>query len=154
MEIRAAQKGDEFGIMLLIQALAEYEKAPNEVSNTAEALGIHLFEEQICDAIVAEEILIIDGIESRQIVGFALWYTSYSTWKGKCLYLEDFFVLPEFRTSGIGGKLFDKVVSIAKESGVKRMDWQVLEWNQLAIDFYQKRNAILDPEWLNGRLFF
>lgn len=154
MEIRAAQKGDEFGIMLLIQALAEYEKAPNEVSNTAEALGIHLFEEQICEAIVAEEISIIDGIESRQIVGFALWYTSYSTWKGKCLYLEDFFVLPEFRTSGIGGKLFDKVVSIAKESGVKRMDWQVLEWNQLAIDFYQKRNAILDPEWLNGRLFF
>lgn len=154
MEIRAAQKGDEFGIMLLIQALAEYEKAPNEVSNTAEALGIHLFVEQICEAIVAEEISIIDGIESRQIVGFALWYTSYSTWKGKCLYLEDFFVLPEFRTSGIGGKLFDKVVSIAKESGVKRMDWQVLEWNQLAIDFYQKRNAILDPEWLNGRLFF
>jgi hypothetical protein len=91
MEIRAAQKGDEFGIMLLIQALAEYEKAPNEVSNTAEALGIHLFEEQICEAIVAEEISIIDGIETRQIVGFALWYTSYSTWKGKCLYLEDLF---------------------------------------------------------------
>jgi GNAT superfamily N-acetyltransferase len=70
------------------------------------------------------------------------------------LYLEDFFVLPEYRTSGIGGKLFDQVVSIAKNSGVKRMDWQVLEWNQLALDFYQKRKAILDPEWVNGRLFF
>jgi GNAT superfamily N-acetyltransferase len=154
MKIRAAQKGDEFGIMLLIQALAEYEKAPNEVINTADALGIHLFEEHICEAIVAEEISIIDGVETKQIIGFALWFTSYSTWKGKCLYLEDFFVLPEFRTSGIGGKLFDQVVTIAKEKGVKRMDWQVLEWNQLAIDFYKKRNAILDPEWVNGRLFF
>jgi GNAT superfamily N-acetyltransferase len=154
MKIRAAQKGDEFGIMLLIQALAEYEKAPNEVINTADALGFHLFEEHICEAIVAEEISIVDDVETKQIVGFALWYTSYSTWKGKCLYLEDFFVLPEFRTSGIGGKLFDQVVKIAKEKGVKRMDWQVLEWNQLAIDFYQKRNAILDPEWVNGRLFF
>jgi GNAT superfamily N-acetyltransferase len=154
MKIRAAQKGDEFGIMLLIQALAEYEKAPNEVINTTDDLGIHLFEEHICEAIVAEEISIIDGVETKQIIGFALWYTSYSTWKGKCLYLEDFFVLPEFRTSGIGGKLFDQVVTIAKEKGVKRMDWQVLEWNQLAIDFYQKRNAILDPEWVNGRLFF
>lgn len=154
MRIRAAQKGDEFGIMLLIQALAEYEKAPNEVINTVDALGIHLFQEHICEAIVAEEISIINGVETVQIVGFALWYTSYSTWKGKCLYLEDFFVLPEFRTSGIGGKLFDQVVTIAKEKGVKRMDWQVLEWNQLAIDFYQKRNAILDPEWVNGRLFF
>ncbi len=154
MKIRAAQKGDEVGIMLLIQALAEYERAPNEVINTAAALGIHLFEEHICEAIVAEEISIIDGVETKQIVGFALWYTSYSTWKGKCLYLEDFFVLPEFRTSGIGGKLFDKVVTIAKEKGVKRMDWQVLEWNQLAIDFYQKRNAVLDPDWVNGRLFF
>ncbi len=154
MKIRAAQKGDEFGIMLLIQALAEYEKAPNEVVNTAEALGIHLFEEHICEAIVAEEVSMIDGIETTQIVGFALWYTSYSTWKGKCLYLEDFFVLPEFRTAGIGGKLFDQVVAIAKNSGVKRMDWQVLEWNQLALDFYQKRKAILDPEWVNGRLFF
>jgi GNAT superfamily N-acetyltransferase len=154
MKIRKAQKGDEFGIMLLIQALAEYEKAPNEVINTADALGIHLFEEHICEAIVAEEISIIDGVETKQIIGFAMWFTSYSTWKGKCLYLEDFFVLPEFRTSGIGGKLFDQVVTIAKEKGVKRMDWQVLEWNQLAIDFYKKRNAILDPEWVNGRLFF
>ena len=154
MKIRVAQKGDEFGIMLLIQALAEYEKAPNEVVNTAEALGIHLFEEHICEAIVAEEVSIVDGIQTIQIVGFALWYTSYSTWKGKCLYLEDFFVLPEFRTSGIGGQLFDRVVSIAKNSGVKRMDWQVLEWNQLALDFYQTRNAILDSEWVNGRLFF
>lgn len=154
MTIRAAEKGDEVAIMRLIQALADYEKAPNEVINTAEALRIHLFEEQICEAIVAENKIIQNGEETNEIVGFALWYTSYSTWKGKCLYLEDFFVLPEYRTLGIGGKLFDRVVEIAKQKGVKRMDWQVLEWNQLAIDFYKKKNAILDPEWINGRLFF
>lgn len=146
MEIRRAQEGDEVGIHALIQALAIYEKAPNEVVNTPEALRIHLFEEQICEAIVA--------VENDSIIGFALWYTSYSTWKGKCLYLEDFFVLPAYRNTGIGSQLFDYVVAIAKKRNVKRMDWQVLEWNQLAIDFYKKREAILDPEWINGRYFF
>lgn len=144
--IRHAQKGDEHAIMRLIQALALYEKAPDEVVNTAEELAIHLFEENICSALVAEV--------NNEIVGFALWYTSYSTWKGKCLYLEDFYVLPEFRTLGIGSKLFDEVVRIAKEAKVRRMDWQVLEWNTLALDFYTKKEAILDPEWINGRLFF
>lgn len=146
MVIRAAAKGDEHGIFALIQALADYEKAPHEVVNTAEALAAHLFEEGICEAFVAEA----DG----KIAGFALWYTSYSTWKGKCLYLEDFFVLPEFRAQKIGSRLFDEVVQIARAKGVKRMDWQVLEWNQIAIDFYQRKEALLDPEWINGRLFF
>lgn len=146
MEIRKAQRGDEFAIMKLIQALAEYEKAPDAVVNTAEDLGKHLFEEEICEAIVA--------CEKAQIVGFALYFTNYSTWKGKCLYLEDFFVLPEYRQTGIGSKLFDQVVDIAKLRGVKRMDWQVLDWNVPAINFYKKKDAILDPEWINGRFFF
>ncbi|TNE56070.1 MAG: GNAT family N-acetyltransferase [Bacteroidetes bacterium] len=144
--IRPAQKGDEFGIFELIKALALYEKAPEQVSNTAQQLGIDLFEDQICEAIVAEE-------EGR-IIGFALWYTSYSTWKGRCLYLEDFYVLPEYREKKIGSQLFDQVVEIAKKRGVKRMDWQVLEWNELALRFYERKQAILDPEWVNGRLFF
>jgi GNAT superfamily N-acetyltransferase len=144
--IRAARKGDENAIMELIRALALYEKAPEQVSNTSEDLGKHLFEEHICDAIVAEE--------GDKIVGFALFYTNYSTWKGKCLYLEDFFVLPEYRMHGIGSLLFDEVVRIAKERKVRRMDWQVLEWNEPAINFYKKKNSVLDPEWINGRFFF
>jgi GNAT superfamily N-acetyltransferase len=144
--IRGAQKGDEMAIMQLIKALALYEKAPEQVSNTAEELGKHLFEERICDALVVE-------IDER-IIGFALFYTNYSTWKGKCLYLEDFFVLPEFRRDGIGSQLFDAVVQIAHERGVRRMDWQVLEWNEPALNFYRKQNAVLDSEWINGRLFF
>lgn len=144
--IRTAQPGDEYAIMQLIHALAAYEKAPNEVVNTAESLAKHLFEEKICAAFVAE-------IE-QQIVGFALFYTNYSTWKGKCLYLEDLFVLPEFRRYKIGGQLFDAVVEEALLRKVKRMDWQVLDWNEPALGFYKAKNAVLDPEWINGRLFF
>ena len=146
MTIRPAQEGDEVAIMSLINALAEYEKAPNEVVNSATELRQHLFDEKICDALVA--------VENDVVIGFALYYTNYSTWKGKCLYLEDFFVLPEFRGTGIGSILFDEVVAIAKKRGVKRMDWQVLDWNEPALNFYKKKNAILDPEWINGRFFF
>lgn len=146
MTLRPAQEGDEVAIMSLINALAEYEKAPNEVVNSAPELRKHLFDEKICDALVA--------VENDVVIGFALYYTNYSTWKGKCLYLEDFFVLPEFRGTGIGSILFDEVVAIAKQRGVKRMDWQVLDWNEPALNFYKKKNAILDPEWINGRFFF
>ncbi len=146
MIIRTAIPGDEHAIMSLIHALALYEKAPGQVKNTASDLAIHLFEENVCDALVVE----LTG----EIIGFALFYTNYSTWKGKCLYLEDFFILPEHRRDGIGSMLFDQVVEIAKTRKVRRMDWQVLEWNEPALSFYSKKNATLDPEWINGRLFF
>jgi GNAT superfamily N-acetyltransferase len=146
MLIRSAHVGDETAIHGLIQALADYEKAPNEVINTPEQLRIDLFQDAVCEALVVEN-------EAGLIVGFALYYTSYSTWKGRCLYLEDFYVLPEFRRGGLGSQLFQRVVSIAKERGMKRMDWQVLEWNTPAIEFYKQHDALLDPEWLNGRLF-
>lgn len=147
MHIREAKPGDETAIHALIQALADYELAPDEVINTPAQLRIDLFDDRVCDALVVES-------GTGEIVGFALYYTSYSTWKGRCLYLEDFFVLPEFRRGGIGGQLFQRVVEEARRRGVKRMDWQVLEWNEPAIAFYQKHEAILDPEWINGRLFF
>ncbi len=147
MVIREAIKGDELAIMSLIHELAEYEKAPLEVVNTSEDLALHLFEENICDALVVETL-------DQLIVGFALYFTNYSTWKGKCLYLEDFYIQPEYRMKGIGSQLFDCVVEIAKDRKVKRMDWQVLEWNEPAISFYKKKMATLDPEWVNGRLFF
>ncbi|MBP5983650.1 MAG: GNAT family N-acetyltransferase [Fluviicola sp.] len=146
MEIRSAQSGDEVKIMELIHALADYEKAPNEVINTAANLHNDLFEKKICHAIVAE----LKG----EIVGFALYYFAYSTWKGQCLYLEDLFVQPRLRQHGIGNQLFDHIVSIAKKSKVKRMDWQVLAWNEPALEFYKKQGALLDDEWVNGRLFF
>jgi len=144
--IRTAKRSDVAAIFALIQELALYEKAPEQVTNTAEQLSVDLFDEHLCEAIVAE-------LDSK-IVGFALYYTSYSTWKGACLYLEDFYVKEEIRKLGIGQLLFDEIVLMAKARNVKRMDWQVLEWNKPAIRFYEKQKAILDPEWLNGRMFF
>jgi ribosomal protein S18 acetylase RimI-like enzyme len=144
--IRIAKQSDVAAIFALIQELALYEKAPEQVTNTVENLRIDLFDKQLCGAIVAER--------NEEIVGFALYYTSYSTWKGACLYLEDFYVKEEVRKLGIGQQLFDEIVLIAKARNVKRMDWQVLEWNEPAIRFYEKQQALLDPEWLNGRMFF
>lgn len=144
--IRKAERSDVAAIFALIEELALYEKAPEQVTNNPEQLAIDLFDKNLCEAIVAEK-------ESK-VVGFALYYTSYSTWKGACLYLEDFYVIESERQHGIGQMLFDHVLETAKERKVQRMDWQVLEWNDPAIRFYEKQKAILDPEWLNGRLFF
>ena len=144
--IRNAQRGDEFVLIDLIKGLAEYEKDLESVENTPERLGHDLFDAKLCEAILAEQ----DG----QVVGFAIYYTSYSTWKGPCMYLEDLYLIPEARGTGAGGKLFDRVVEIAKERKFARMDWQIIDWNELAIEFYKKRGATIDEEWLNGRLFF
>ena len=147
MNIREAKIGEEEAIHCLISELDLYEKAPNEVTNTLENLRIDLFVDRVCEALVVEN-------EVSEIVGFALYYRSYSTWKGRCLYLEDFYIKPEFRRGGIGSELFVRVVEVAKKWEVKRMDWQVLDWNEPAIEFYKKHKAVLDPEWVNGRLFF
>jgi GNAT superfamily N-acetyltransferase len=146
MTIRPAVRSDVKEIHDLIKGLAEYEKAPDEVTNTPEALESDLFDKKLCEAIVAED---KDGV-----IGFAIYYTSYSTWKGPCIYLEDLYVLPEKRNLKVGSKLFDEVVKVAEERGVQRMDWQVLEWNELAIEFYKRKGATIDPEWYNGRIFF
>ncbi len=146
MKIRAAKLGDEQAIFALIQELALYEKAPEQVSNSAEQLRIDLFQSFLCEAIVAEN--------NKEIIGFALYYTAYSTWKGVSLYLEDFYVKENHRKNGVGNLLFEKVIEIAKDKKVKRMDWQVLEWNSLALGFYEKKEAELSSEWVNGRLYF
>lgn len=146
IQIRDASREDVPSILRLIKALAEYEREPNAVENTVADLENHLFEEKICNAFVAED--------ASGIIGFALYYTSYSTWKGKCLYLEDLYVQENKRTSGIGGLLFEKVVNTAKNSKVKRMEWLVLEWNEPAINFYKKHKASLDKNWITGKFEF
>ena len=88
------------------------------------------------------------------MVGFALYYIRYSTWKGQCLYLEDFLVTEQQRGKGIGALLFERIIQEAKEKGFRRMVWQVLDWNEPALNFYKKYDAKLDPEWVNGSIDF
>ena len=145
--IRSATRQDVSAIFQLIEELASFERAPEQVVNTPAQLEIDLFDDQICSAIVATN-------PDNTVVGFALYYISYSTWKGRCLYLEDFYVQESDRKQGYGQALFDEVVRTAKQMGVKRMDWQVLDWNHTALNFYRRNHATLDPEWINGRLFF
>lgn len=144
--IRKAKREDVPSILGLIHELAVYENAPDEVVNSVEELESDLFDHKVCSAFVA--------VVEEQIVGFALYYLSYSTWKGKCIYLEDLYVKPDYRKLKIGSQLFDQVVQVAKTLRVRRMDWQVLDWNEPAIKFYQRKQAYLDGEWINGRLFF
>jgi GNAT superfamily N-acetyltransferase len=145
--IRTATRQDVAAIFQFIEELASFERAPEQVVNTPAQLEIDLFDDQICSAIVATN-------PDNTVVGFALYYISYSTWKGRCLYLEDFYVQETDRKQGYGQALFDEVVRTAKQMGVKRMDWQVLDWNHTALNFYRRNHATLDPEWINGRLFF
>ena len=146
IKIRRAKPGDETVIHQLIKELAAYENAPHEVTNTIGELKQHLFEEEICHALVA--------LENNRIIGFSLYYISYSTWKGKCLYLEDFYVQPMHRKKGIGELLFNQTIEVAKSINAKRMDWQVLNWNKIAMNFYKKQGTILDSDWIQGRISF
>lgn len=143
--IRPANAQDMPFVLDLIKELALYENAPEQVKNTVEQLtedGFGTIPAFAC--FVAEE--------QNKIVGFALYYISYSTWRGKCIYLEDLCVTESHRKKGVGTKLFDEVLKIAKEQNMKRLSWQVLEWNIPAIEFYKKYKANLDPEWINGKL--
>jgi GNAT superfamily N-acetyltransferase len=85
-------------------------------------------------------------------VGIALYYVRYSTWKGRCLYLEDIIVNENFRGKGIGQLLFAEMIAFGKISDFKLLTWQVLDWNTTAIDFYKKFDAQFDAEWVNGRI--
>lgn len=143
--IRKAERKDCVRLLQLIRELADYEKAPAEVTVTLEHFEESGFgEKPVWWAFVAE----FDG----RVEGLALYYIRYSTWKGQCIYLEDFLVTEKLRGQGAGKLLFDRVIAAAKEKGMTRIVWQVLEWNEPALNFYRKYNATLDPEWVNGIL--
>lgn len=143
IEIRRAVKEDCARLLELINELAVYEKAPEEVTVTLdEFIDAGFGSNKVWDAFVA--------LDNGIIVGMALYYTRYSTWKGCRLYLEDFLVTNDYRGKGIGKILFDRIVEEAKVKNYNGMNWQVLEWNTPAINFYDKYGASYDAEWLNG----
>jgi GNAT superfamily N-acetyltransferase len=146
MNIRGAERKDCPRLMQLVNELAVYEKAPEEVTVTLEHFEESGFgDKPVWWAFVAEE----NGV----ILGFALYYIRYSTWKGQAMYLEDILVTESARGKGIGSLLFDRLIEEAKERGFNRIIWQVLEWNEPAINFYKKYNAEIDEEWLNCSIY-
>ncbi|AKE63348.1 diamine acetyltransferase 2 [Microcystis aeruginosa NIES-3806] len=144
--IRAAVATDVKAIFDLIAALAAYEKLSHLVTGNSQALGEHLFgEKPYIEALVAE----VGG----RIVGFALFFANYSTFLTKPgIYLEDIFVLPDYRGQGIGKALLMAVAKIAVARDAGRLEWSVLDWNQPAIDFYEKMGARVLNEWQICRL--
>lgn len=145
IKIRKGTEADLPQVLGLVKELATYEKAPDEVEVTVEEMQNWGFgNDKIFEFFVAEY--------EQKIIGIALYYYKYSTWKGKCLFLEDIIVTESYRRYGLGSKLFNEVALVAKQKQVRRMEWQVLDWNEPAINFYKKYNAHLDGEWINGKL--
>ena len=146
IQIRRAVKEDCPRLLELVKELALYEKAPQEVTVTAEHFEESGFgSNPVWWAFVAEE----NGV----IQGFALYYIRYSTWKGQTMYLEDILVTEAARGKGIGKLLMDQLIIEAIEKGFSRIVWQVLEWNEPAINFYKKYNADFDAEWVNCSIY-
>ena len=139
--VRPAQPEDVSTLFQLIKALAEYEKLADQVTGTAEQLRSHLFGAQPCiEAIVAD----CEG----ESIGFALFFTNYSTFLTKPgLYLEDLFVLPTYRSCGIGKALLSELAKLARSRDCGRLEWSVLDWNEPAIGFYQRIGATVMPDW-------
>jgi GNAT superfamily N-acetyltransferase len=143
--IRTAKKEDCPRLLELVNELALFERAPQEVTVTLKEFEDAGFgEKPVWKAFVAET----NGI----IVGFALYYIRYSTWKGNRMYLEDLIITENMRGKGIGKLLFDRLIIEAKELGFSGMVWQVLDWNEPAINFYKKYEASVEAGWLNASL--
>jgi GNAT superfamily N-acetyltransferase len=147
ISVRKANKKDIPQILSLIRELAHYEKAPQEVKVTAKELERDGFgKKKVYECFVAEE--------GNKVKGIALYYVKYSTWKGKCIYLDDIIVTESMRGKGIGKLLFDEVIKVSKKMKVRKLEWQVLNWNEPAINFYKKYSTVFDDEWINCKLVF
>ena len=145
--IRHGDEKDIPGMFKLVKELAEFERAPEAVVNTEQMLREDGFgKHSIYKVFIAEE------VTTGDVIGMALYYTAYSTWKGKIFFLDDLIVTERFRKYGIGQKLLDEVLKAAHEAGVNQIRWQVLDWNTPAINFYKKIGAEVDPTWYDCKM--
>jgi len=144
-EIVQAQDDDLNDIFALVQDLAVYEKEPDAVTTDLEEYA-RCFEEGIFEAILAKK--------EGTTIGMALYYTTFSTWKGRMIYLEDFIVKEPFRKLGVGSLIFNRFVEISKEKNAKLVKWQVLDWNIPALNFYKKKGASIEKNWWTGKVIF
>src|SRR3954466_14994742 len=139
--IRHGDKGDVPGIFRLVKELAEFERAPEAVINTEKMLLEDGFGKHSL-----YKVFVAEAYDTKDIVGMALYYTAYSTWKGRILYLDDLVVTEASRRYGIGRKLINEVLKDALDSKVSQIRWQVLDWNTPAIEFYKSLGVEFDPE--------
>ena len=141
IKIRDAVKKDMIQVHNLIVELAVFEKEAEEVDISSKDLEIMGFENKtpLFKCFVAEY--------ENEVVGTAIFYNRFSTWKGKTLHLEDLIITKKMRNKGIGSKLFDKVILYGKKLGAKRISWNVIDWNKNAIDFYENRGAKIIDGW-------
>lgn len=140
MNIRKAEIRDMPQVLELIKELAVFEKEPDAVEVTVADLVAEGFgENALFTCFIAEN--------EMEILGMALVYFRFSTWKGRTVHLEDLIVKQKYRGHGIGTLLYNNVVAYAKEQGVKRVEWVVLDWNQNAIEFYEKSGATILKDW-------
>ncbi len=145
LKIRRGERQDLPQVISLIQELALYEKAPHEVTNTVEAMERDGFGSHPMYFLWVAE-------KNEKIIGIAICYVRYSTWKGSMLYLEDIVVTEKERGKKVGHQLMNTVIQFAKEEDYNGLIWQVLDWNEPAIRFYKKYNAQFDGEWFNAKL--
>lgn len=144
--VRPAGESDVELLYSLIVALAEYERAPEQVVGTPDLLRKWLFgDAPAAEALIAE----VDGVPA----GFALFHGTFSTWECQPgIWLEDLFVLPEHRRYGVGGRLLSELARITLDRGYTRLGWTALDWNEMALSFYRKIGATVLEEWTNHRL--
>lgn len=142
--IRKGTKSDILQVYNLVVELAVYEKEPEAVTATVEDYQ-NDFDEGIFQTLVAEK--------NGKIVGMMIYYMTYSTWKGKMMYLEDFVISKQHRRSGLGQLLYDRFVEESKKANARLVKWQVLDWNEPAIRFYEKNGATIETRWLSVKKF-
>jgi GNAT superfamily N-acetyltransferase len=144
--VRPAEPADTPVLLELVRELAAYEREPDAVEATEDDLRRALFEDATCSAHVALD-------TSGRVVGFALWYPTFSTWTGRPgLWLEDLFVRPSARGTGLGRALLQALAALCVERGYRRFEWWVLDWNTPAVGFYRSLGAVAQGDWTTYRV--
>jgi GNAT superfamily N-acetyltransferase len=144
INIRPATAQDLAAMHALMYELAVYEQSPESVEATVEEYRQD-FDNGLFEGLIAET--------EGSVVGMALYYMAYSSWKGKMLYLDDLVVTEAYRRRGIGQLLLDAFLAEARRRGCRLAKWQVLDWNQPAVDFYKKNQAVIETDWWNVKIF-
>jgi GNAT superfamily N-acetyltransferase len=151
MTVRPIRPDDVPAVVGLVRELAEYERAAHEVRLTEEQLHASLFGER--PALFGHVATAGDGVAPGAVVGMALWFLNFSTWRGTHgIYLEDLYVQPQHRGSGLGKELLRTLAELCVQRGYSRLEWWVLDWNTPSIDFYKAQGVVPMDEWTVFRL--